>query len=170
MPTKKKFVIASVFVARILVSGAVMAELVFRNKGANSSDRTFAPWTVVICSQFVQTLSIITACVPYLKPFFSSLETGMIRADDSRRLESRSIPLSNERSTGREKKGVLSTLSGSSASRPAPSTGRSVALHGDYATSTQVSGGRGHKRTDDAESQTSQSKILKQTDIWIGSA
>ena len=146
-----------------------MAELVFRKKGANPSDRTFAPWVRVICSQFVQTLSIITACVPYLKPFFSSLETGMIRADDSRRLESRSIPLSNERST-REKKGVLSTLSGSSASRPAPSTGRSVALHEDYATRTQVSGGRGHKRTDDAESQTSQSKILKQTEIWIGSA
>ena len=147
-----------------------MAELVFRNKGANSSDRTFAPWTLVICSQFVQTLSIITACVPYLKPFFSSLETGMIRADDSRRLESRSIPLSNERSTAREKKGALSTLSGSSARRQAPSTGRSVALHEDYATSTQVTGGRGHKRTDDEGSQTSQSKILKQTEIWIGSA
>lgn len=94
----------------------------------------------------------------------------MIRADDSRRLESRSIPLSNERSIAREKKGALSTLSGSSASRPAPSTGQSVALHEDYATRTQVSGGRGHKRTDDAESQTSRSKILKQTEVWIGSA
>ena len=91
----------------------------------------------------------------------------MIRADDSRRLESRSIPLSNERSTAREKKGYLR---GSSASKPAPPTGRSVALHEDYATSTHVSGGRGHKRTDDEESQTSQSKILKQTEIWIGSA
>ena len=94
----------------------------------------------------------------------------MIRADDSRRLESRSIRYKNERSTAREKKGVLSNLSGSSGSRPVPSTGRSVALHEDYATKTQVSGGRGHKRTDDEESQTSQSKILKQTDIWIGSA
>ena len=96
----------------------------------------------------------------------------MIRADDSRRLESRSIwtRQSNERSTNRTKKGRLSTTMGSSGSRPAPSTGRSGALHEDYISSTHVSGGRDHKRIDDAESPTSQTKILKQTEIWVGSA
>lgn len=38
-----------------------------------------------MASQFAQALSIITACVPYLKPFFASLQTGMIRTDDLRR-------------------------------------------------------------------------------------
>ena len=28
-----------------------------------------------------QCLSIVTACIPYLKPFFESLETGMLRGD-----------------------------------------------------------------------------------------
>lgn len=32
-----------------------------------------------------QTLGIVTACVPYLKPFIQSLESGMIRSDDIRR-------------------------------------------------------------------------------------
>ena len=71
--------------------GAIICELVFRNRIAGSEELTFAAWPVVICSRFVQALSIITACIPYLKPFFSSLETGMIRTDDSRRLGSRSI-------------------------------------------------------------------------------
>lgn len=33
----------------------------------------------------VQNLSVITACIVYLKPFFESLETGMIRSDNLRR-------------------------------------------------------------------------------------
>lgn len=160
--------IANIFAS---VIGAVTAELVVRNMGADSADRTFTSWRVVICSQFVQALSIITACVPYLKPFFSSLETGMIRADDSRRLESRSIwsSHSKQRSTTRTKKSVLSTMSRSSASRPGASTVPSDALHEDYTLNTHVIGGR-NPRTDDTGSQTSRTKILKQTDIWVGSA
>ena len=68
------------------------------------------------------------------------------------------------------KKGAMITMSRSSKSKSVPSTGRSGDLHEDYTTSTHVSGGRSHKRTDDGGSQTSQSKILKQTDIWVGSA
>jgi hypothetical protein len=38
-----------------------------------------------ICTQLVQALAIITACVPYLKPFMDSLESGGFRADDQKR-------------------------------------------------------------------------------------
>ena len=38
-----------------------------------------------MCNQLVQNLGIITACVPYIKPFLESLESGMIRTDDLRR-------------------------------------------------------------------------------------
>ena len=70
---------------------AIICELLYINRAARSADRTFARWPVAVCSQFVQALSIMTACVPYLKPFFASLESGMIRTDDAKRLESRSI-------------------------------------------------------------------------------
>lgn len=32
-----------------------------------------------------QSLSNVTACIPHLKPFYESLESGMIRSDDMRR-------------------------------------------------------------------------------------
>ena len=149
------------------VIGAATAELVFRNRNAGSADRTFTTWTVVICSQFIQALSIITACVPYLKLFFSNLETGMIRTDDSRRLESRSRP-SKQRSKARRKKSALSTKLRSSGSRPGSSTVRFNVLHEDYIPITHIVGGHSHKRTNDTGSQTSHTRILKQTDIWVG--
>ena len=42
-------------------------------------------WPVVICTQAQQSLGIITACVPYLKPFFAGLSSGILRNDDIRR-------------------------------------------------------------------------------------
>ena len=42
-------------------------------------------WVVVLCTQVEQNLSLITACVPYHKPFFKSVESGMLRNDDLRR-------------------------------------------------------------------------------------
>ena len=43
------------------------------------------PWTVKICTQVIQCLSIISACFLYLKPFLESVESGFIRSDDIRR-------------------------------------------------------------------------------------
>lgn len=43
------------------------------------------PWTVQICTQTVQCLSIVSACFLYLKPFLDSVESGFIRNDDIRR-------------------------------------------------------------------------------------
>lgn len=42
-------------------------------------------WQAVVVAEIVQCLSIVTACVPYLKPFLDSLESGQLRADDLRR-------------------------------------------------------------------------------------
>jgi hypothetical protein len=43
-------------------------------------------WLTTIAIMLIESLSIITACVPYLKSFFASLESGLIRNDDLRRL------------------------------------------------------------------------------------
>ncbi|CEJ82410.1 hypothetical protein VHEMI02476 [[Torrubiella] hemipterigena] len=83
---QRKIGISLIFAARFLVLAPIFAELYFRNTASSTSpNRTFDQWTVVVCSLLVQCLSIVTACQPYLKPFFISLESGMIRVDDTRR-------------------------------------------------------------------------------------
>ena len=49
------------------------------------TDPTYGLWPVVICTQAQKSLGIITACVPYLKPFFAGLSSGILRNDDIRR-------------------------------------------------------------------------------------
>lgn len=140
--------------------GAVTCELVYRNRAAGSQDRTFTQWPVVICSQFVQALSIITACIPYLKPFFVSLETGMIRTDDARRMESKSTRTYwYSRSTG-PKKNIASTLLRPMRSKKSEewtelSTQRVTAAGPNSSTANSQNTG-----TWDTESLTSQSRII----------
>lgn len=81
----RKNVILFCFGTRLTVIVAVVAQLVYFNKAAKSDDMPFNSWSEVVCSQIVQSLSVITACVPQLKRFFDSIESGMIRNDDLRR-------------------------------------------------------------------------------------
>ena len=145
--------------------GAIICELVFRNRIAGSEDLTFAAWPVVVCSQFVQALSIITACIPYLKPFFSSLETGMIRADDSRRLGSRSIWTYEYRKSTAPRKSFSSILLRSIGSRKL-NTWQDVPSHhwhGDATNNAEVTDVDGQStRVWETESQTSQSRMIRQ--------
>jgi hypothetical protein len=70
---------------KLSVVPAVACQIYYSNKSLNSTDPTFAMWQAVVAMQIVQCLSIVTACVPYLKPFLDSLESGQMRADDLRR-------------------------------------------------------------------------------------
>ena len=142
---------------------AIICELVFRNRIAGSEDHTFAAWPVVMCSQLVQALSIITACIPYLKPFFASLETGMIRTDDSQRL--RSFWTYIYRRSAAPQKGSSSTMLRSIGSRRS-NTWTDVPSHGEAtnnAESTDVH--RRETHLSETESQTSQSRIIPQTRV-----
>lgn len=65
--------------------GPIIAELYFRTTTPKSTDRFYHYWRVVVCALLTQCVSIVTACIPYLKPFFVSLESGMVRVDDTRR-------------------------------------------------------------------------------------
>lgn len=42
-------------------------------------------WKLAVSVQVVQCLSILTICIPNLKPFLDNLESGQIRVDDLRR-------------------------------------------------------------------------------------
>ncbi|CAD6581439.1 MAG: hypothetical protein ASARMPREDX12_000463 [Alectoria sarmentosa] len=165
MPLGRKLIIVWCFAVRMFVVGAIVCELVFRNRNARSEDQTFAAWPVVICSQFVHTLSIITACIPYLKPFFSSLETGMIRTDDLRRLRSRSIGTYGYRKSTTPNKGFSGAMLRSIGSKK-PRTWTDLPSHGDATNSAESADINGQvNRGSETESQTSQSRIIRQTAI-----
>jgi hypothetical protein len=52
---------------------------------ARAENITFEQWLAVFCAQITQTISIITACFLQLKPFFSSLKSGLLQNDEGRR-------------------------------------------------------------------------------------
>lgn len=57
---------------------AVIFQTIVSNQRLNSSDATFDFWLIAISMSVSECLAIVTACVPYLKPFMDSLESGMI--------------------------------------------------------------------------------------------
>ena len=119
----------------------------------------------MLWTEIVQCVSLVSACVPYLKPFLEALETGMIRADGGRTT----------------RKGL--DLSGSSGSHGYPKhSGRkksrdpesvhhdSIAMGnfhpGDKQTQTATISARGRGAESDGDSQSSQSKIIKKQIDW----
>lgn len=49
----------------------------------DEADATFAMFLPTMLTQVVQCLSIVTACVPYLKPFLDSFQSGAMLAVDA---------------------------------------------------------------------------------------
>lgn len=64
---------------------AIIAQLVYSNRAADSTDASFDLWPAVLSAQIVQTLSITTAGLLYVGPLLDSVAPGMIRSDDLRR-------------------------------------------------------------------------------------
>ncbi|OKL56626.1 hypothetical protein UA08_08216 [Talaromyces atroroseus] len=77
----RKLGIASVFGLRILVIGAIIAQTVLLNRAFKSSDLTHATWAATIATQTTLCLSILTACSAQFKPFLDSLQSSGMRLD-----------------------------------------------------------------------------------------
>ncbi|EDO02817.1 hypothetical protein SS1G_05294 [Sclerotinia sclerotiorum 1980 UF-70] len=154
-----------------LVVAAVSCQLYYSNEEMH--DPTFDPWTTTICNQIVQCLSIVTACVPYLKPFLDSLESGMLRTDDLRRRGGttvegyRDVNVNSSEGSKRAKIGKIISQKLSLTSQddeddqeladfvPAHPAGQSDAV---------IAVDEGFLW--DGQSQTSQSRIIKKTRTW----
>ncbi|KAI0538323.1 hypothetical protein GGR58DRAFT_468562 [Xylaria digitata] len=80
--SSRKAVLVSVFSIRILVVAAAIVQLVTFYASFQSDDTTTALYLPVALKQAVLSLSITTACIPYLKPFMESLESGMVRVEN----------------------------------------------------------------------------------------
>ena len=70
--------------SRILIAAAI--RIAYLAQESNSgNDLTLKAWPATLCALIVQCLSVIAACIPYLKPFLDSLESGMMNNDQLRR-------------------------------------------------------------------------------------
>lgn len=59
------------------VMGAIIAQLTLLIQQRDTSDATFDTWSYCVSAQFVQTLSIITAFVPYIMNELLGVGSGM---------------------------------------------------------------------------------------------
>lgn len=141
---------------------AVAFQLYYLNMVNNTDNATFDYWRMSICTQIVQSLAVVTACIPYLKPFMDSLESGLLRADDQYRRStakgSYRYNLSGSRSSGRrvtrkdaDEFNELGVLSSQRMKAPNPGHG-----HGSQVEAGVVD-------WDECNSQSSQSRIIKET-------
>ncbi|KAL8704096.1 MAG: hypothetical protein Q9201_002730 [Fulgogasparrea decipioides] len=76
MPLKRKLISIICFGLRSLVIGAAVAQLTLLTKRPIAQDQTFFSWPYYLSTQIVQSLSIITACIPYIKNVLIELESG----------------------------------------------------------------------------------------------
>lgn len=171
---RRKVAVCSCFASRILVIIATGLQLGFSGRAHGSTDITLDLWLPALCTQFVQNLSIVTACVPYLKPFYLGLESGMIRTDDLRR-----HGLIGTYGYGHDNS---ANFSGKRGPQNAVDSAKSTNSHELRGLDVQTSAGntqpnlnnlaffessRGVHHADwDQESQTSHSRIIKQTKTW----
>lgn len=59
----------------------IIVRLVFINNTAASLDRTFDDYPISITTSVHITLSILTACIPFLRPVMDSLQSGILAGD-----------------------------------------------------------------------------------------
>ena len=69
---------------RVIV--AATAQLVYGGESVyHSADPTFDTWKRTVCLQVVQNVCVMSCSIPYMKPFYMGLQSGLIRTDDLRR-------------------------------------------------------------------------------------
>ncbi|PSN60879.1 hypothetical protein BS50DRAFT_562877 [Corynespora cassiicola Philippines] len=78
----KKLLLSSLFGTRLIVVAPTVAQLETFWHATQAEDFTYVYRIPVILSQTTLALSFVTACIPYLKPFMESLESGVIHIPD----------------------------------------------------------------------------------------
>ena len=136
-------------------------------------DSTFDLWLPTLAIQIIQNLSIITACIPYLKPFLDSLQTGMLGSEDHRRHSiSATYHNTNMRVTSPETVSLKHSLTKVVRGSPkVPKTSTPISLQiAAGSTQQSVTVWTGDRNDDgspwDAGSDGSHAKIIRQTKSW----
>ncbi|KAJ5165760.1 hypothetical protein N7492_006056 [Penicillium capsulatum] len=149
----KKVTLASVFLLRIVVVVAIICQLGYAGRLKNSHDPSWDAWAMTICTQMVQALSILTACSPQFKPVLDSLRSsGMGVGGSSYASRQRTYAYGTHYKASRAQR-TNDTRSDTHELVPLPEDGRSHTV----VTSTPDC---------DAESQTSETQIIRETRTW----
>ncbi|KAH7124729.1 hypothetical protein EDB81DRAFT_664332 [Dactylonectria macrodidyma] len=80
--TSKKILVMSVFGSRILIIPPVICHMYYYKRATDSNNPMFSMWTPTVIIQVIQCLSVMTTCIPYLKPFMDSFDTGQMKASE----------------------------------------------------------------------------------------
>ena len=81
----KKIAIVGCFAPRLLVIGASLARLVYLYPITPHDSPAFELWIPTICGQVQVCLSIVTACIPFMRPLFVAKESNIWKGDMSKK-------------------------------------------------------------------------------------
>ena len=131
---------------------------------------TFDLWPVSLLGEFVITISLVTACIPYLKPFMESLESGVLHAGSGAVARGHGFGYGDRSDSRSRKYGPLSNLS----AKPSRTHLGGVRMDNlgyagekdAFGRQTATVSAKGHGGDSDDDSQTSQSKIIRKTVGW----
>ncbi|KAA8650991.1 uncharacterized protein ATNIH1004_003682 [Aspergillus tanneri] len=143
-PVKKRCLFATIFLTRILVLGAIIAELVLIQDLTQLPDPTYDYCYNTVTMQLVQCASIVTACWGQLKPFLNQMKSNGMRIPGAEYPPDKS---SQSRSQGR--------------SEPTGDAHDLIPIPPGQGNLTTVSTGW------DARSQSSQVGMIRETRTWV---
>ena len=128
----------------------MLCQGIYYNQSASSVDLTYDTSPAVICMQIVICTNIVVTCSPLIKPFLESLRSSGMKIDAI---------------TGTQH-GKYSSRSGSKGQYNASRSGNELAFLPRAADHNIVVSTKLPRRDWDAESQTSQSRIIRETKTW----
>ncbi|KAG9236193.1 hypothetical protein BJ875DRAFT_541535 [Amylocarpus encephaloides] len=103
MAWEKRLTVLGGFWFRLLAIVATAIQIIFIRRLVVDEHILNTVWQTVVCQEIVLATSIITACIPFLKPFLMSLESGFLRADDENRRTAAGLYGSGAKSSRRTK-------------------------------------------------------------------
>jgi hypothetical protein len=80
----RKVAVVACFAPRLLVIGAALARLVYLYPISPHNNPAFHLWIPLIITQVQACLSIVTACIPYVRAFFEPTESSIRRRSQAR--------------------------------------------------------------------------------------
>ena len=153
--------------------GAVIAQLILLDQLRDTNDVTFDSWSYQLATQFVMSLSIITVCIPYMRNVLMGFESGMFQTGTFRLDNLGSSKATNQNSPPGAGTKATETITS------APHTGSHMGEDCRIFTGADSRDGEQPlgqitstveattpRENWDAESQSSQAKIIKTTRGW----
>ncbi|RAO73226.1 uncharacterized protein BHQ10_009238 [Talaromyces amestolkiae] len=83
----KKLTVVTAFIFRILVIITTIARLIFMSRADSLADMNTAAFATSITTQLTLCLSVMTACIPCLKPFLDAFDSGMLNVSLHERVD-----------------------------------------------------------------------------------